>query len=641
MPTNVTIVGAGPRGLSVLERMTADLLHRSAGPATTVHLVDPFVGVGGAVWRTDQPGTLLMNTVAGQITMFTDPTVDCAGPVLAGPSLYEWARRVAELPGDVRPEAAALGPDSYPTRRLYGHYLAWVLEHLTERAAGRLTVVPHRRTAVAVEDGPGGRQSVRLDDGTVLPDQDAVVLAQGHVTSTPAPTQFAGSPLYQPPANPADVDVSRFPPGRRVGLRGMGLTFFDYLAMFTEGRGGRFERQDGRLVYLPSGREPLLVAGSRRGVPYHSRGENQKGVSGRHRPLFLTPDRIADFQARARAGRPPEFVRDVWPLISLEVRAVYYATAVREIKGDVAAAAFLTGFVRAGGESSDVALIRDFLPESTPLWDWNRIARPYGERSFTSQGDFHGWLLGHLREDVAEGRRGNVDSPLKSAIDALRDLRNEVRLVVDHGGISGRSYRDELQAWYTPLNAYLSIGPPVVRIEQMVALIEAGLLTVLGPDLRVDPAPESGFLMRSAHVPGPPVRVSGLIEARLHETDLRDTEDPLLRRLTEDGQCRQYRIGDFRTGGLAVTRRPYRLVDAAGKPHPHRYAFGVPTEAVHWVTAAGIRPEVNSVILTDADAIARACLNRPGDAARHSLYLSRYKPLAWLPTSADEPVSAR
>ena len=61
-------------------------------------------------------------------------------------------------------------------------------------------------------------------------------------------------------------------------------------------------------------------------------------------------------------------------------------------------------------------------------------------------------------------------------------------------------------------------------------------------------------------------------------------------------------------GGVAVTRRPYRLIDAADRPHPRRFAFGVPTESVHWVTAAGIRPGVNSVILGDADAIARSCL---------------------------------
>ena len=67
-------------------------------------------------------------------------------------------------------------------------------------------------------------------------------------------------------------------------------------------------------------------------------------------------------------------------------------------------------------------------------------------------------------------------------------------------------------------------------------------------------------------------------------------------------------------GGVAVTRRPYRLLDAQDRPHPRRFAFGVPTESVHWVTAAGIRPGVNSVILGDADAIARSCL---GIAAQH------------------------
>ncbi|MER0245280.1 hypothetical protein AAHZ94_25525 [Streptomyces sp. HSW2009] len=60
-----------------------------------------------------------------------------------------------------------------------------------------------------------------------------------------------------------------------------------------------------------------------------------------------------------------------------------------------------------------------------------------------------------------------------------------------------------------------------------------------------------------------------------------------------------------------MTGRPYRLVDAQGVPHPRRFAFGVPTEAVHWVTAAGIRPGVGSVILSDSDAIARAVLDAP------------------------------
>jgi hypothetical protein len=66
--------------------------------------------------------------------------------------------------------------------------------------------------------------------------------------------------------------------------------------------------------------------------------------------------------------------------------------------------------------------------------------------------------------------------------------------------------------------------------------------------------------------------------------------------------------GSYPTGGVAVTRRPYHLLDLSGHAHPRRFTFGVPTETVHWITAAGIRPGVNSVILGDADAVARAGL---------------------------------
>lgn len=50
------------------------------------------------------------------------------------------------------------------------------------------------------------------------------------------------------------------------------------------------------------------------------------------------------------------------------------------------------------------------------------------------------------------------------------------------------------------------------------------------------------------------------------------------------------------------------MVDAEDRPHTRRLAFGVPTESVRRVTAAGIRPRVNSVIPGDADAMARASL---------------------------------
>ncbi|WP_419666761.1 FAD/NAD(P)-binding protein [Streptomyces sp. 2-1] len=587
---SLCVIGAGPRGLSVLERICANA-DRAARPVA-VHLVDPYPPGAGAVWRTDQPGELLMNTVASQVTLFTDDSVDCAGPSVPGPSLYEWARTLGPeaYPDRVLAEARRLGPDTYPTRAFHGHYLEWVFRHLLRTAPPGVTVHTHRATAVALADTPDGRQTVTLAGGGQLAGLDSVVLALGHGDLTPSPeeqalTAFAdrhGS-LYVRPANPADADLSGIAPGASVALRGLGLNFFDCVALLTEGRGGTFKESQSGLVYLPSGNEPVLYAGSRRGVPYHARGENEKGALGRHHPRFLTPEVIAGLRRRADDGRPVSFRDDIWPLIDREVRTVY----------------------------DEAWTDRYGVPPAEP-WDWRRIERPYSERDFTGRDDFRHWLLEYLRRDVAEARLGNVSGPTKAALDALRDLRNEIRLVVDHGGVSGASYRAELDGWYTPLNAYTSIGPPAFRIEQLIALIEAEVVHVLGPGMRVRPsARDGGFLVDAEQVPEPPVLVSALVEARLPVVDLRRSADPLLRGLLAAGDCVPYRLDGRETGGLAVTRNPPRLVDAAGRAHPRRFAFGVPTEGVRWVTAVGIRPGVGSVTLEDSDAIARAALMLP------------------------------
>ncbi|UUU21178.1 FAD/NAD(P)-binding protein [Streptomyces sp. DSM 40750] len=661
----VCVIGAGPRGLSVLERICANA--DGAVRPVEVHLVDPYPPGAGAVWRTDQPGELLMNTVASQVTLFTDDSVACAGPSVPGPSLYEWACAIRDgaidhdLPARALAEARLLGPDTYPTRAFHGHYLEWVFRHLLHTAPPHVTVRTHPTTAIALRDdirddigedarhdditdgrcdgasggrrehvgggrrgrAPGGPQTVTLENGDRLAGMDAVVLALGHGALAPSPEERALRSFadrhgltYIAPANPADVDLSGIAPGTPVALRGLGLNFFDCLALLTEGRGGTFKEGQSGLVYLPSGNEPVLYAGSRRGVPYHARGENEKGALGRHEPRFLTPDVIAGLRRRAAAGRPIGFRQDLWPIVDREVRTVYHEAWIRAAQGPGAAETFVRSCLAGRGGEEETALLDRYAVPPGARWDWARIEHPYGERTFTDRADFRYWLLEYLRRDVAEARLGNVNGPLKAALDALRDLRNEIRLVVDHGGVTGESYRAELDGWYTPLNAFTSIGPPAFRVEQLIALIEADVLRVIGPGMRVRArAPghgggvgEGGFLVDAELVDEPPVRVEALVEARLPAVDPRQSADPLLRGLLAAGACAPYRLDGYEPGGLAVTDGPPRLVDTAGRPHPRRFAFGVPVEGVRWVTAVGIRPGVGSVTLEDSDAIARAVL---------------------------------
>ncbi|MFG2191431.1 FAD/NAD(P)-binding protein [Streptomyces sp. NPDC048639] len=620
----IAIVGAGPRGTSVLERVCAsapELL--PDGARLTVHVVDPAPPGAGRVWHTGQSRELLMNTVASQVTLFTDASVACEGPVRPGPSLYEWATalRIADCPG----------PDDYPTRAFYGRYLEWVFGRVVRAAPEQVRVRVHTARAVRLTETAVGEQLLALDDGTELAGLAAVVLAQGHLPVLPNAEEERFSAYaaahglrHCPPANPADLDLARIAPGEPVLLRGLGLNFFDHLALLTTGRGGRFTGgPDGLLHYRASGREPRLYAGSRRGVPYHARGDNEKGALGRHVPLLLTPAVIAGFRARADAGDFPDFLTEVWPLVAKEVETVHYEAllATRRLATPMTETGFRERFLATRhGSAEEAAVLDAFSVAPGERWSWVEIARPYGDRDFAGPGDFRRWLVAHLRQDAEHARLGNIAGPVKAALDVLRDLRNELRQIVDHSGLSGTSRRDHLDRWYTPLNAFLSIGPPRRRIEEMAALIEAGVLDVLGPRLDVRPGTPGGghgFTAHSPAVPGSEVSVTTLIEARLPEPDLRRTTDPLLTRLLGTGGCRPHLAGGYETGGLDVTRSPYRLIDAEGRAHPRRFAVGVPTEGVHWVTAAGARPGVNSVTLTDADAVARAALRATAAPLAH------------------------
>lgn len=628
MPRNsdFAIIGMGPRGLSVLERICSNIGEIRPTDRINVHIIEATGSTPSAVWRTNQSRHLLMNTVAAQISLFTDSSVECEGPVVTGPSLHEWARFLVLMdPTEsyepwVLAEAYRLEADAYPSRAFYGEYLAWVLRRLIKTAPASLRVEVHHARATRLRDAPDGRQEIHLE-GALLPLLvDGVVLAQGHVPMELTADERRMRDLadrhalrYIPPRNPADVDLEAIAPGESVILRGLGLNFFDYMALFTSGRGGRFSRVAGKLQYHPSGCEPRLFAGSRRGVPYHARGENEKGAYGRHQPLYLTQAVIDGFRIRAARGERADFAREIWPLVADEVETVYYTTLISSRTCACTATAFMERYrtVRSGSPA-EAALLAEFEIAPEDRWDWQRLAYPQGGRSFGNGREYRRWLLTYLRKDMSEALQGNISGPLKAALDVLRDLRNELRMIIDHAGITGDSFHRDLQNWFTPLNAFLSIGPPASRIEELIALIESGIVEVLGPQVSVEVL-DGRFHATSPRIPGQVASATTLIEARLPEADIRRTTDQLLLSLLEEGTATPYAIpnpdgSSYETGGLAVTGKPYRLVDHSGAPHPRRFAFGVPTEGVHWVTAVGIRPGVNSVTLVDADAIARALL---------------------------------
>lgn len=614
--TRIAIVGSGPRGLAVLERLAVHLAGPPTGAATDasacveIFLIDEVDIGAGRIWRPQQAGHFITNTVAGEVSAFSGPSDGGPARAGAGPSFIEWWRQA-------RPEEADI--NGYPPRALYGSYMHEVLEAVARTLSGCGVTLHRLRQRVVDLYREDTSRVLCFADGERLA-ADRVVLATGHarpqVAVAAAPGRPSGTVQQIHGDSAADMPLSDIPPGARVGVLGLGLSFYDVLAALTLGRGGRFvpadEAPDGALRYLPSGREPVLYASSRSAVPVQSRGRNQKSSTFAYKPSILLAERLA---ALHRPGHT-RFKEQILPLLEAELNLVYLETRLRQRLGTAAAQALRADVERQQVHGLD-ALWRvadaHGAADVAPL-RLAQVVQPFAGAAFDSPRAFEQALVAHLARDVAAACAGNVDSPFKAAMDVLRDVRSLIRPLIDFGGLHPDSHRRDLIEWYSPVSALAAAGPPVFRTRQLLALIAAGKLRVIGPGLQVahDEA-GGGWHLSSSQVADSTVAVDTLIDARIPMPDIRSDPSPLTRALLKRGLWRPFvnQIAGtqdgarFESGGVDVSASPYHPINAQGRADPQMHVLGIPTEHTRWFTQVGsTRPGHWTDFVADADAIA-------------------------------------
>ncbi|WP_155850378.1 FAD/NAD(P)-binding protein [Arthrobacter sp. Br18] len=632
----VAVIGGGPRGTSVVERLIArQSADGEAGVQLVIHVLDRFEPGPGHVWRTDQSRLFLMNTPALFPTVVP---VGAAGQALpASPvsfSFDQWralAARggVAELPADDIAEAASVGATGFPSRKLYGRYLAWVFLQLVERAGDAVVVVHHPVEVLAVRR-QGAGWALQLDDGGGL-EVDTVVLAAGHLPAKLTPEQEKlqdGAARYGlqywPPAVPADVDWKRLPAGKPVLVRGLGLNFFDAMIQLTEGRGGRFTADsDGRLAYSASGREPRIIAASRRGVPYRARAatgpdlHDARETPSSPMPAYCTPETLAVF---ARSGIQPGFDHDFWPLLHRDVLWAYYGSLARVdpralLKPPAEVLAAVRGALDRPGPEWQHALGR-VLERSVPAalrLDVEALGHPFAGSHFEG-GAYDDAVLRYLDADAA-GSAPGVDDPLKMAIRALNAGRSMIKEAAADGGLTDAAWTAELRGWFEPLVEGLAGGPPQLRILQLAALVRAGLVHFVGPDPKFGLDTEQGLFRAVSPWVGTEFTARYLVEAMMPANRASTSSSVLMRQLLAENVVRPHLfLAENRvpvaSGGLDVTAPPYRVLNGAGAVQENFFVIGLQLASVQWGTAiaaeAGASLEAGGRTLRDADDIARA-----------------------------------
>jgi hypothetical protein len=585
MRGSLVIVGAGPRGTGLIERIAANAGEPYGGSGSgrpgefegfegfDIHLVDPHPPGAGRIWRAAQSPLLWMNSHAEDVTMFTDETVDMAGPVRPGPTLHEWA---------------GLDGAAFADRQLQGGYLRWVHERAVAALPPSVSVHHHARRAVRIGGPREGRQQVWLEGRPRPLLADLVVLALGHLDAELDDEQRSLATyavehdlVHLPPDFTADSDLSALAPREPVIVRGFGLAFVDLMVLLTEGRGGRYEGD----VYLPSGREPVLYVGSRRGVPYHSKiGYDWTGERP-PLPRFFGPAEVDELLARPGGF---DFARDVWPLVEQELGFAHYHrlfTAHGE-RTAMSWADFEEKYAVASDAAERDALVASAVPDPADRLDLGALDRPLEGVRYGSSEELQEGLRGYVERDLSR-RHDPSSSPDLAVFLGLLSVYGQLVRLGDVG------------PWWHGFFSYLASGPPGPRLRQLLGLSRAGVVRFVGADMTVT-AEDGVFRAASATVPGAFVEARALVEARLPEPTVGRARDPLLRELHADG------VAETPGGLLRVDPRDGRILDRAGRPHPRRFALGPFTDAR--TSGAFTRPRTGGPAFRQNDATARAVL---------------------------------
>jgi len=586
-PTVVAIVGCGPWGLAVLERLhTAALL--DARVRLVVHVIEPGPpGVG--IYSEKLPEYLLLNTACGQVDLFAskilDPELECA---FARPSFFDWleaqAYRVTQYR---RPDGAevtrGLQKADFLPRRWLGRYLRLVFDTLARHAPPNLELRVHPRRALDIAALPAGER-IRFDDGTRL-DADYVFLTLGHGESP-----LSHSELRETSSSGAleTLEPASIEPGEPIGIAGFGLTAIDSITHLTVGKGGSFVRTERGLDYVASGREPRLLQFSRSGLPYEPRPQGPDEMA--RRPGSLAHDGAAIRHLIDARGQV-DFRRDLLPLV-LDEMAACFSHVAQTTKPS--ASALAAGSPAAGARRGGFDPAGDLFER---------------ERVFADSGAYQASLLDRIASGLDESRRGPARSPRKAGIESLRELRELVRAVVDFGGLTPESFADYRRHFVT--NIYrLIVGPPVQKMEEWLALRRAGVVvTPVGPNPRVL-ARSGGWTLRSTRLErSAACEASRLLSGHASPAQSVIQGSALLQNLTAEGRVRA--LDPSGTLGCGLDLDACFHPRTQGSTARRLFVLGLLSEGARSFNLYVPSPGSRLRAFTDADACVSEIIGRP------------------------------
>jgi uncharacterized NAD(P)/FAD-binding protein YdhS len=574
------IVGLGSWGLCVLERTVSRARHTTS--TIRLHVVEPGQ-LGGGIYATEQPDYLVLNNPCGQLSLYASPEVDEERPYAVG--LYDWATNVGYkwvgYECRIGTEGVTIQPTDYLPRRLMGEYLAWFYDTLLSDAPANLEIVRHYAAATDISPELGGRETVWLDDGTSI-SVEHVVLTSGHTLND----EFVGNSNDVRYLRPYPVEYfdSLLAPGAPIAIAGMGLVGFDLLTALTLGRGGSYEDVGDRKRYMPSGNEPDIYLYSRSGDPYCAKSAHGIDPYGDYQPIVCTPLAFRELTnpTGSRQRRRVDFRGDLMPMLFAEMQGRYYSHSAFLEGGAEASAHVRSQLQTAWNNGTFDEGVAQLVPDYGYFDPASYVFADPDAHYETSQ-DYQAHVYEMVEVDLDQALAVG-GSPVKAALEVTRILRDQLRAVIEFGGLTLESYIDFQSHVRGRINRF-EAGPPALRSQQLLALLDTGIVKIpFGPHPELTATEQGTVNIRSTTLTQQTeATVNGVVRGHLDLPSLARSSSPLLSRLYAKGRLTQLSYGDTMVGSVAISEdfHPY---DAEGRLQANLSLLGVLTEGVRYFT---------------------------------------------------------
>lgn len=359
-----------------------------------------------------------------------------------------------------------------------------------------------------------------------------------------------------------------------IAIEGMDLCALDVLSMLTQGRGGKIKFSFDPLTakYIPSGLEPRIILFSRSGLLSYSRPEPTTALT-EYQTLLFTPAHLK--RLLNNLAYKVDFKRDVYPIICLEMRAIYVLTNVKSDRSE-----YFKALVKLANLDDDLIRFTDYLSILENQYGFFSIDDHmltelpeglYGQK-------YQDWCQAFLQKDIAMSYQGRLN-PIKAALEVWHHIVPQLRTLIDFERLSSASKIEFFTLWYPVIKRTLG-GAEVTRNVLFLETMKAGIVQIKrgAVNIKQEDSQQLSFITpdNNRH------NIDYLVHAHLDKSGLQCTDSKLLQCLLRFGLINTTQLNVEQLDYMPVNQS-FQLIDATGKPNNNLWGLGPSLEGLTYL----------------------------------------------------------